>query len=101
MEKITKAENGTRIHLKMGDRFGIELDENPTTGYMWKIKSFDENQLKPIKEDLMNLGEGIGAGGKKVFEFEVIGKGSTKVEILLSNSWTDDVAETFHITVES
>lgn len=101
MKKLTKSDNGNHVHLKMGDRFVIELDENATTGYTWKIESFDEDQLKPIKEDLMKLREGIGAGGKKVIEFEVIGNGTTKIELSLTNSWTGDVADAFRVTLEN
>jgi hypothetical protein len=47
-------EPGQTIEIKVGQRFIIALDENPTTGYTWQ-EEFDDSFLELVE----NKGEGF------------------------------------------
>ena len=99
MIKIDKSDNGKKIKAKKGDIIELHLDENPTTGYRWVIKSVDEKQLKVSEKEQKTENKGIGAGGVKIFQIEVIGEDSSKLNLSHENSWEKDSTETFSITV--
>jgi len=64
--------------VRAGMTLEIELDENPTTGYLWSI-----NRLPPELKLLSNIfessGPGVGAGGRRHFTFIVNGEPITPV----------------------
>lgn len=93
--------NGKKILAKKGDVIKVQLAENPTTGYLWKIKSSDDKHLKIKKEEYEISGEAIGAGGIRSLHLEVISKGISELLIALGNPWENDSVETFRITIES
>ncbi len=78
-----------RIDLKIGTIFHIEQDANPTTGYQWKVaKPFDSRVINLL--DSRYLGPDsqlIGAGGKEVWTFKVVGRGKTAVVLEYSRPW--------------
>jgi len=101
MITIDKTLNGKKILAQKGDVIKVQLVENPTTGYMWKINSLDEKHLKYTEKEYEISGEAVGAGGLKTFSIEVINKGTSKLSFALGNSWENDAVEAFNVTIES
>ncbi|HSD06777.1 protease inhibitor I42 family protein [Flavobacterium sp.] len=98
---INKTFNGKKIKSKKGEAIKVQLEENPTTGYIWKIQSLDDKHIH-FKEDKFEAeGDGVGAGGIKTFYFEINNEGVSDLHIVLSNSWENDPADTFNVTIES
>lgn len=101
MITINKTLNEKKIQVKKGDVIKLQLAENPTTGYLWKINSIDDNHLNYTENKYEISGEAIGAGGMKNFYFEVISEGTSELQIALGNPWENDTVDTFKVTIES
>jgi predicted secreted protein len=101
MISIDKTVNGNKIQVKKGDIIKLQLAENPTTAYLWKINSINNHHLNYTENKYETSGEAIGAGGMKSFYFEVITQDISELQIVLGNPWENDVIETFKVTIES
>jgi len=101
MITIDKTLNEKKIQVKKGDVIKLQLAENPTTGYLWKINSIDGNHLNNTENKYETSSEAIGASGMKSFYFEVITEGTSELQIALGNPWENDTVDTFKVTIES
>jgi len=98
---INKTFSGKEIKSKKGEVIEVQLEENPTTGYIWKIQSINDKHLHLIEDKFEKADNGVGSGGIKTFRLENISEGSSELQIVLSNSWENDPVETFKVTIES
>jgi len=101
MITIDKTQNGKKIVTQKGDVIKVQLAENATTGYLWKINSLDDKHLNSAKKEYEISGEAVGAGGMRTFYIEVINKGLSELHIALGNPWENDTVDTFNVTIES
>ena len=101
MISINNTDNGKKIQAKKGDVIKLQLTENPTTGYLWKINAHDDKHLNLTEKENEISNKAIGAGGLKTFYFEVINEGTSELNIALGNPWENDTIETFTVTIES
>ena len=101
MTTVDKSFDGKKILAQKGDIIHIKLAENPTTGYLWQIKSIDEKHLHFIKKENEIAEAGVGAGGISTFYLEIISAGTSDLNIALGNPWENDTVENFNITIES
>lgn len=101
MIKIDKTFNGKKIEAEINDVIEVQLAENPTTGYLWKIISCDENHLEYNEDEYETSNEAIGAGGIKYFYFKVIDNGTSKLNLGLGHPWENETIETFSVIIES
>jgi inhibitor of cysteine peptidase len=101
MITIDKSFNGKKIQTQKGDVIQVQLAENPTTGYLWKIKSLDNKHLKRKESEYEISGDAVGAGGMRTYNIEVINKGISELNIALGNPWENDTVDTFKVTLES
>ena len=84
--------------------FMIQLPTNPSTGYMWTIKSYDKRVLKFLRKKYLPAGNKIlmGAGGYMNFYFLVCGKSrplQTEIDLLYSRPWEKGSGEITPVTV--
>lgn len=101
MITINNTDNGKKILTKKGDVIKLQLPENPTTGYLWKINSHDDKHLNLTDKENVISTKDVGAGGLKTFYFKVINEGISELNIALGNPWENDTIETFTVTIES
>jgi len=99
MITIDKSYNGKKILAQKGDIIELQLDENPTTGYIWKINSFDNKHLNYLENKYQKSIEAIGAGGIRTFSFEAIDKGSGELHVSLGNPWEQDAEDSLYVTI--
>lgn len=60
------------VDLKQ-EHFVVILPANPTTGYQWELKNYDQSLLKLVgSKYLPPKSQLIGAGGKTEFSFKLI-----------------------------
>lgn len=103
MKKLTDAFN--EISVKKGDYFLIELEGNPSTGYLWefnvKAGRAAEVQKDTLPFDLNPLS--IGGGGIERTVMQALDSGTIEIEAQLLRPWDKtSVAQrrTFKIIVE-
>lgn len=90
------------VRLATGDTLVVNLDGNPTTGYLWEmtagrpiLKQFGKPTFKPSR----NL---PGSGGKVTFRFVATAPGRTVLEMIYHRSFEKGVPplKTFKLPVE-
>jgi len=101
--QVTDQDAGKSFDLAKGGTLEVVLTGNPTTGYVWGLKSGNEAALKPatdytFKPDNTNL---VGSGGKFTFKFQAAGAGTAKLVFVNARPWeaNDQTAQTFEVTV--
>ena len=84
------------LQIKQGDSFEIILKENPTTGYFWQTFPWDLEaqglhkvlKVRSSKYEPDPKAKGaVGHGGTRVFQFQVLGEGSGKLNFYYGRSW--------------
>ena len=93
------------IEVKVGEKFVISLESNPTTGYQWQL-------AEPLNTSILELVGSeykapetklVGAGGEERWTFKAVGEGETKIYLEYARPWEKDVApaksETFSVIV--
>lgn len=101
MTTIDKTFNGKKIQAKKGDVVQIELAENSTSGYLWKISSLNTQHLDNTNDNNQRSGNAPGAGGLRTFKIKVLKEGTSELQIKLGNQWENDTVDTFSLTIES
>lgn len=101
MISIDKIFNGKKIQAKKGDLIKVELAENSTSGYLWKINSLDNNHLSQADSKHEITEKAPGAAGTRTFFIKVEKEGTSELQFSLGNQWEKDTAETFQVTIES
>ncbi len=91
---ISTFENATTVNKD--DFFVIELDENPSTGYIWRL--IENNDIKLIGHDYipnMVSGNVVGSGGKRYYGFigESEGQFVIELELLSPGGGVSEVKE--------
>lgn len=78
------------IEVKVGERFAISLQSNPTTGYRWHPE-FDSEFLKLVESEFVPpSSEMIGAAGVETFVFSTLKQGQVEVTMIYKRPWEDE-----------
>lgn len=101
MITIDKTFNGKKITAKKGDVLKVQLAENSTSGYLWKINSLDEKHLHHKEEEHKISSQVPGASGIRTFTIEVVKEGISELHLKLGNPWENDTVDTFNLTIET
>ncbi len=89
----TSGEKGEEIVLKPGDTYTIMLEENPTTGYQWRIYLLDLRVISVVENEFIPpvVKDGrVGVPGQRkiVVRGERTGRG--ELELHYIRSWETD-----------
>jgi len=88
--KIIMSERGER-HARTarpGEKFTINLQSNPSTGYRWHLLYFDKSILKLITPEFAPKPTNqIGTAGIQQFNFEATKEGTTNIRLGYKRSW--------------
>jgi inhibitor of cysteine peptidase len=99
---LRETDTGRTIELKRGDTLIVELEGNPTTGFLWEVESVDATILKQQGEPEYKAGEPgkIGGVGAFVFTLEASDKGQTELQMVYRRpSDKETPAQTFEVSV--
>ena len=104
--ELTKADNGKRARVRVGNIIVIRLPGNPTTGYQWQsipmpnpvVRLIGQPQFAPHPQRPNT----VGSGGIYTFTFQVIQPGTGAIRLAYSRPWEKNraAADTFGIGVE-
>ena len=96
--------NPTEIHSKVGTSFTIILAANHTTGYSWRLaKPLDPDVLTQLNRTYSeDNSTRIGSGGRELWTFQPLRKGTTDIEFEYARPFEKDAApvNTAKYTVE-
>ena len=86
----------------------IELEGNPTTGYIWVYSMSPENIIREVSNEYIANRTGsniVGSGGKFVFVFEPINTGESELVFSYLRPWEENTpplrTETFKAIVDN
>lgn len=101
MKTITQSQNGSSIKVSKGDHLQLKLDENATTGYRWKLNSYNKDHFSILEKEGPTNDEGIGAAHVKIYDITILAEGSAELSLSLQNQWEHDTSETFTVHFKS
>lgn len=81
---LTLRDSDMTIRVPVGARFAVELPENPTTGYRWKLECTDSCRMLG---SAFTAGSGVGSAGKRIFELVIDVPGEHGVRAALRRPW--------------
>ncbi|GEM_PF-1741174 len=100
--ELTERDNGQTVKLQQGEILTLNLEGNPTTGYMWEAAGYNKNLLVMQGESgFLRDAERPGSGGRFVFRFEPKGTGETRLQLVYIRPWAkkDRPIRTFEVVV--
>ncbi len=105
-QKLTDADSGKTVKVKVGDSVTISLKGNPTTGYSWRTAKLDGQSIEQSGDpkytvDAHQSGM-VGVGGKFVFSFKATKSGKTQISLEYVRPWEKGKkpVQTFAVTIE-
>jgi inhibitor of cysteine peptidase len=85
---MSEREERNALTVRRGEKFKIELESNPSTGYRWHLVFFNKSILKLISSEFVpNLTNQIGSSGIERFNFEATKEGRTSMKIVYKRAW--------------
>jgi inhibitor of cysteine peptidase len=100
---IDRSYDNKTLDINVGDKLTIILEENPTTGYRWKLDQVNEEAM--TLEDSKysaNSESQVGGGGYRTFIFRSVSNGATKISLSLRREWEKEQSpiDRFQISVQ-
>ncbi|MFC1847763.1 protease inhibitor I42 family protein [Chloroflexota bacterium] len=103
---VDTSDSGSQIELAVGDTLRVELESNPTTGFMWVLaENSDGSVLQGEGHEYVmdEAGEPPqpGTGGKEFWTFTAVATGETTISMEYSRPWEggEKAVRTFDLTV--
>ena len=93
-------DNGREVALHTGDALCLDLPENPTTGFRWRLAAVDTTVVALDEDRFDAIAAQPGASGVRHFRFVAVGPGATDISVHRSRRWdTESEPEyTFRVT---
>jgi inhibitor of cysteine peptidase len=100
MQILTAADSGQEVSVAVGETIEIELAENPTTGYRWRLDCRPAAVFQSVS-DSFQAGKRSGEEGVHRWVLRAMNAGSGKISGQYQRSWAPDAppARTFFITI--
>lgn len=100
MLTLTADDNGKNLTRRVGDQIAVELRENPTTGFVWRVDPSDEHITQIATEFTPAGGALLGAGGTRIFVFRLEKAGEATISLALKRAWQEgETAATEHFVI--
>jgi inhibitor of cysteine peptidase len=85
---MSEREEHNAVTVRRGERFKIELQSNPSTGYRWHLVFFNKSILKLISSEFVpKIANQIGSTGIQQFNFEATKEGTTSIKLIYKRPW--------------
>ena len=82
---------GEPIKVKVGQRFTIRMESNPTTGYGWQLSKDLDNIIVLITNTFIPPDSKLcGAGGHELWTFKAVEQGQTNILMKYVRPWEKD-----------
>lgn len=100
--RLTEADAGRTIALRIGDRLEVTLPGNPTTGFAWEVDTLNTSIMRQIgAAEFVASSSALGSAGDIILRFEAVGAGQTELKLIYQRPFeqTTPPAQTFAVTV--
>jgi inhibitor of cysteine peptidase len=93
-------ENNTSQTVTVRQEFSVTLPSNPSTGFGWKVASYDREFLQLVRNRYQKPAQPRpGAGGQELFDFLPLKSGSTTIVFHYQRPFEKQVARELRHTV--
>ena len=101
---LTQAMHDTTVDVQLGRIVDVELAENPSTGWTWRLQTSTKGVLEPAGEHFTpgpDAGRRVGVGGIRVFHYRAAAVGEVRLVYALVPPGSGGKAsdETFTISI--
>ena len=90
--EIAEASNGQTVEAAVGQSVEICLEENPTTGFRWRMAKAGEAVARLLGDAFEPGRKAPGQAGVHRWQFKTVAAGSAPVRFTYRRSWEDDAA---------
>jgi predicted secreted protein len=96
---LDESRNNGMAEVLVGDRFQVQLSENPATGYRWHLRSIDCAACRVLDDAFEMLHCGLGGGGTRRWTFVADHPAVAALHMELKLSGQPQPAQTFDVSV--
>jgi inhibitor of cysteine peptidase len=96
---IDQTRNNDSVEIAIGDSIRVQLSENPTTGYRWRLLTSGAPALRLIRDDFERSASGPGGGGTRCWIFAAQCPGTAALGMELQRSWQPQAASSFAVSI--
>ena len=90
---ITENDQGKTIEIQKGSLLNVELEGNPTTGYIWEVAPGSTKILLQTDEPTFtNSSDALGAGGTITIKFKAQETGEGILKLIYHRPWEENVS---------
>jgi len=101
---LTGKDTGSTLYLKQGDSIRVELQSNPSTGYIWNVDGKPDSDVIRLvlrqfvaQDKEKNI---TGAPRQEEFIYKAVGVGETGIRLSLKRPWErTQPRETFQVRI--
>lgn len=88
---MSEPEQHRALTVMRGNKFKIELQSNPSTGYRWYLVFFNKTILKlKSSEFAPKTANQIGTAGIQRFNFEAKKEGTASIKLVYKRPWEEE-----------
>ncbi len=101
--EITEEQNGGIVAMIVNDTVRIQIEGNPTTGFIWEPANLDTNLLEPVGEPKFTSNSNLAGGnGIFIFTFKAMKAGATHLRLIYHRPFEKNTppAQLFDVTVD-
>ena len=97
--KIDAQMNASQQEVVLGDSFEIRLEENPTTGYRWRLRPLESKAIT-VESDTYQLEHvAVGGGGVRTWKMLTHEVGTVEIHAECVRAAGSSAARTFDVTI--
>ncbi|MBM3157957.1 MAG: hypothetical protein FJ004_11840, partial [Chloroflexi bacterium] len=88
---LGEADDGRQLEASVGQVLVVSLPASPSMGYTWDVTDIDEKVLRQVgKAEFVPDKNMPGSPGKMIMRFEVVGDGSSSLNLVYHRPWKKD-----------
>jgi inhibitor of cysteine peptidase len=96
---IDQTQNNASVEIAVGDSLRVQLSENPTTGYRWRLLTNATPALHMVQDDFEASASEPGGGGIKFWTFAAERPGTVALRMELLRSWQPQPVGSFALSI--
>jgi inhibitor of cysteine peptidase len=102
MQQFKEEADESEVQVSLGEVFEICLNENPTTGFRWKLESQGQPACILVKEHLSRHNNAPGSPSIHHWNFKAVARGTSTIHLAYGRRWQKDPpARDFRLTIRT